>query len=115
MGSELHGFDASGGTEDEGVTEGDSPGQFDEATVRRAWDELLGERWKGQRHALWGEQLSQAMLNYALHATTQNRDSDPADGDPVDFAAFDGGSSGTDPDTASRSDVATDGGEQGGD
>ncbi len=64
---------------------------YDEATARRAWDDLLQERWKGQRHALWGEQLSQAMLNYALHATTQNRDNDPADGDSVDFTAFDGG------------------------
>jgi len=64
---------------------------YDEATTRAAWDELLQERWKGQRHALWGEQLSQAMLNYALHATTQNRDNDPADGEPVEFAAFDSG------------------------
>ncbi|RQG89206.1 anaerobic glycerol-3-phosphate dehydrogenase subunit A [Natrarchaeobius halalkaliphilus] len=50
----------------------------DEATARAALDELFQERWKGQRHALWGEQLSQAMLNYALHATTMNRDYDPA-------------------------------------
>ena len=66
----------------------------DEAVVREAWDELLEERWKGQRHALWGEQLSQAALNYALQATTGNRDRDPADcGSGVDFAAFDGGDS----------------------
>jgi len=74
----------------------------DEATTRGAWDDLLQERWKGQRHALWGEQLSQAMLTYALHATTQNRDRDPADGDAVDFAAFDDG-------------ALADGGESGGD
>jgi glycerol-3-phosphate dehydrogenase len=88
-------------------------GNYDEATTRAAWDELLQERWKGQRHALWGEQLSQAMLNYALHATTQNRDNDPADGDPVEFAAFDSG----DP-TVGRSDghdVAADGGCRDGD
>ncbi len=88
-------------------------GNYDEATTRAAWDELLQERWKGQRHALWGEQLSQAMLNYALHATTQNRDNDPADGDPVEFAAFDNG----DP-TVGRSDghdVAADGGCRDGD
>jgi len=87
--------------------------EYDEATARAAWDELLQERWKGQRHALWGDQLSQAMLNYALHATTQNRDADPAAGDPVNFAAFDGG-----PDEAGAAGergVATDGGEQGGD
>jgi glycerol-3-phosphate dehydrogenase len=51
------------------------------------------------------------MLNYALHATTQNRDNDPADGGPVEFDAFDDGRSpagGTD-----RSGVATDGGTDG--
>jgi glycerol-3-phosphate dehydrogenase len=64
--------------------------EYDEPTTRRAWDDLLQERWKGQRHALWGEQLSQAMLNYALHATTQNRDHDPAEGEDVDFGAFAG-------------------------
>ncbi|MFB6220682.1 MAG: anaerobic glycerol-3-phosphate dehydrogenase subunit GlpA [Halolamina sp.] len=66
-------------------------GEYDEATARAAWDDLLQERWKGQRHALWGEQLSQAMLNYALHATTQNRDHDPAEAGDIDFDAFDGG------------------------
>ncbi|MFB6308124.1 MAG: anaerobic glycerol-3-phosphate dehydrogenase subunit GlpA [Haloarculaceae archaeon] len=65
---------------------------YDEPTTRAAWDELLEERWKGQRHALWGEQLSQAMLSYALQATTQNRDQDPADRDAgIDFDAFDAG------------------------
>jgi glycerol-3-phosphate dehydrogenase len=64
---------------------------YGERVAREAWDELLQERWKGQCHALWGDQLSQAALNYALHATTQNRDWDPADGDPVDFSAFDTG------------------------
>jgi glycerol-3-phosphate dehydrogenase len=87
-------------------------GEYDEATARRAWDELLEERWKGQRHALWGEQLSQAMLNYALHATTQNRDHDPADGEPVDFGAFDGGRGQSAP---AGSGVATDGGGRDGD
>ena len=86
-------------------------GEYDGATVRAAWDELLQERWKGQRHALWGDQLSQAMLNYALHATTQNRDADPADGEPVDFGAFDGGAAGAD--GAADAGVATDGGTDG--
>ncbi|MFB6308730.1 MAG: anaerobic glycerol-3-phosphate dehydrogenase subunit GlpA [Haloarculaceae archaeon] len=85
-------------------------GEYDEATVRRAWDELLQERWKGQRHALWGEQLSQAMLNYAFHATTQNRDRDPADGGTVAFDAFDGGA-----DPVTESGVVTDGGGTDGD
>ncbi|MFB6150778.1 MAG: anaerobic glycerol-3-phosphate dehydrogenase subunit GlpA [Haloarculaceae archaeon] len=97
LASELHGLDAV-----------DADGTYGEATVRGAWDELLQERWKGQRHALWGEQLSQAMLNYALHATTQNRDADPADGDPVDFAAFDDGSRSAG--DAGGADVAADGG-----
>jgi glycerol-3-phosphate dehydrogenase len=64
----------------------------DEKTARSALDELYQERWKGQRHALWGEQLSQAMLNHLLHATTMNRDADPAANDEsVDFGAFDSG------------------------
>lgn len=62
-------------------------------------DELYQERWKGQRHALWGEQLSQAMLNHLLHATTMNRDGDPGQLDEeVPFDAFDTG-----PDDGSRS------------
>jgi len=95
---------------------GELHGEFDEATARAAWDELLQERWKGQRHALWGEQLSQAMLNYALHATTQNRDNDPADGGEVDFAAFDDGvGPAADTDASADADVATDGGGRDGD
>jgi glycerol-3-phosphate dehydrogenase len=65
---------------------------YDESTARAALDELWQERWKGQRHALWGEQLSQAALSYALHATTMNRDRDPArDEEAVAYAAFDDG------------------------
>ena len=64
----------------------------DESVVRESLDELYQERWKGQRHALWGEQLSQAMLNHALHATTMNRDRDPAKGSSaVEYADFDAG------------------------
>jgi len=60
--------------------------------VREAYGELFQERWKGQRHALWGEQLSQAMENYALHATTMNRDDDLHERvQPPDFFAFDAG------------------------
>ncbi|MFC4987236.1 MULTISPECIES: anaerobic glycerol-3-phosphate dehydrogenase subunit GlpA [Saliphagus] len=92
---------------------GELHGEYDEDVARQAWDELLQERWKGQRHALWGEQLSQAALNYALHATTQNRDRDPADGDPVDFTAFDGGARSSEP--SGTAGVATDGGGQDGD
>ena len=62
-----------------------------EPVASAALDELYAERWKGERHALWGEQLSQAALNYALHATTMGRDRDAAD---VDWAAFDGGRDG---------------------
>ncbi|WP_436924464.1 anaerobic glycerol-3-phosphate dehydrogenase subunit GlpA [Halosimplex amylolyticum] len=94
---------------------GELEDSYDEPTVREAWDELLQERWKGQRHALWGEQLSQAMLNYALHATTQNRDRDPADREePVDFGAFDDGRGAVEGvDAAPDSGVATDGGPDG--
>jgi glycerol-3-phosphate dehydrogenase len=69
--------------------------EYPEPVVRDAEDELYQERWKGQRHALWGRQLSQAMLNHLLHATTMNRDGDPANLDTeVDFGAFDAGSTG---------------------
>jgi len=69
--------------------------EYPEPVVRDAEDELYQERWKGQRHALWGRQLSQAMLNHLLHATTMNRDGDPANlDDEVDFGAFDAGSPG---------------------
>ncbi len=78
--------------------------EHDEETVREALDELFQERWKGERHALWGDQLSQAMLNYALHATTLNRDNDPASAaEPVDFGAFDSGQV--------RAETRTDGGQ----
>ncbi|NHN58900.1 MULTISPECIES: anaerobic glycerol-3-phosphate dehydrogenase subunit GlpA [Halorussus] len=66
--------------------------EYDEPQAREALDELFEERWKGERHALWGEQLSQAALNYALHATTMNRDRDPADRDGrISFDDFDAG------------------------
>lgn len=66
--------------------------EYDEATTRTALNELYEERWKGQRHALWGEQLSQAMLNHALHATTMNRDRDPAASDDgIEYDRFDAG------------------------
>ncbi|WP_224449822.1 anaerobic glycerol-3-phosphate dehydrogenase subunit GlpA [Haloprofundus salilacus] len=86
--------------------------EYGEPTAREALDELFQERWKGERHALWGEQLSQAMLNYALHATTMNRDGDPAATDEaVDFAAFDGGVVGVEESESGRSSAtAADGG-----
>ena len=66
--------------------------EYDEVVARDALDDLYQERWKGERHALWGQQLSQAMLKHMLHATTMNRDADPAAADePVDFGAFDSG------------------------
>ncbi len=86
--------------------------RYEEAVVREAWDELVQERWKGERHALWGEQLSQAALNHALWATTMNIDGDPArTGVEVDFAAFDTGESGFE--TGSATGVAADGGTRG--
>ena len=72
--------------------------EYDEPTAREALDDLYQERWKGERHALWGEQLSQAMLKHHLHATTMNRDADPAaTEEPVDFGAFDAGAGSGDP------------------
>ncbi|AGN02053.1 glycerol-3-phosphate dehydrogenase [Salinarchaeum sp. Harcht-Bsk1] len=66
--------------------------RYEANAIRESHDELLQERWKGERHALWGDQLAQAALNYALHATTMNLDRDPArTGETPDFEAFDGG------------------------
>ena len=88
---------------------------YEEATARAALDDLYQERWKGQRHALWGEQLSQAMLSHALHATTMNRDGDPAAREgPVDFGAFDAGRKGA-RQPADGPSAEPDGGRQGGD
>jgi len=90
--------------------------EYEEEIAREAYDELFQERWKGEVHALWGEQLSQAMLNYALHATTLNADSDPARLDQeVDFGAFDGGHPTDTVEGAEAGDsaVATDGGHDG--
>ncbi|WP_440989467.1 anaerobic glycerol-3-phosphate dehydrogenase subunit GlpA [Haloarchaeobius baliensis] len=70
--------------------------EYDAETAERSLTELWQERWKGHRHALWGEQLSQAMLNHTLHATTWNRDSKDED---VDWDAF-----------ATPTSTATDGG-----
>jgi glycerol-3-phosphate dehydrogenase len=89
--------------------------EYDEPVAYDAWDELYQERWKGERHALWGTQLSQAALKYSLHATTMNRDKDAATTDSVvDFSAFD---SGTDASSAAGAagTAATDGGRSGGD
>jgi glycerol-3-phosphate dehydrogenase len=76
--------------------------EYDEPTAREALDDLYQERWKGERHALWGEQLSQAMLKHHLHATTMNRDADPAASEEgIDFGAFDAGAAAGDgPDEA---------------
>ena len=83
----------------------------DEATVRSSLDELYQERWKGQRHALWGDQLSQAMLSRMLHATTMNRDGDPASLDEdVAFGAFDDGEPTADDAGATGESTAADGG-----
>ncbi|MFC7133900.1 MULTISPECIES: anaerobic glycerol-3-phosphate dehydrogenase subunit GlpA [Salinibaculum] len=61
----------------------------DVAEMDRALDDLYDERWSGQRHALWGDQLAEAMRTYELHAATLNRpDEDQAD---VDLSAFDSG------------------------
>ncbi len=85
--------------------------EYETATAYEALDDLYQERWKGQRHALFGEQLSQAMLNHMLHATTMNRDRDPArPGESVDFGAFDDGP-GEDAPPTDR--AATDGGRRG--
>lgn len=60
--------------------------------VQRAVNDLLAERWKGQRHTLAGESLQEAMRTYALHATTMNRDAALHEGlHPVRYPRFDPG------------------------
>ncbi len=89
--------------------------EYDEAVSYEAWDELYQERWKGERHALWGTQLSQAALKYSLHATTMNRDKDAATTDAVvDFSAFDSGTAAGAAGGAAGT-AATDGGRMGDD
>jgi glycerol-3-phosphate dehydrogenase len=85
--------------------------EYDAEAVRLSHDELLQERWKGERHALWGEQLAQAALNYALHATTMNLDRDPVrTGEDPDFAAFDSGPPSGAESRGSAGEAAADGG-----
>jgi glycerol-3-phosphate dehydrogenase len=91
---------------------------YEASAVRESHDELLQERWKGERHALWGEQLAQAALNYALHATSMNLDRDPArTDDEPDFAAFDAGpardAAGSAGDAETGTSAAPDGGRAG--
>ncbi|MFB6113367.1 MAG: anaerobic glycerol-3-phosphate dehydrogenase subunit GlpA [Halodesulfurarchaeum sp.] len=75
---------------------------FDPDTVRQAKTALYRERFKGMRHGLWGEQLSQFMLTHMLHATTMNHDQSPPVREEatsksgngkngIDFDAFDTG------------------------
>jgi glycerol-3-phosphate dehydrogenase len=88
--------------------------EYPEPVAREALDELYQERWKGEKHALWGDQLSQAMLKHLLHATTMNRDHDPVrEGTDVDFGAFDGGPGVDEVSSAGR--AAADGGRRDGD
>jgi glycerol-3-phosphate dehydrogenase len=86
--------------------------EYEEWQAREAKDDLFQERWKGERHALWGDQLGQAQLNLMLHATTMNHDRDPASTEEaVDFAAFDAGDANAAGATDSGTDrAATDGG-----
>ncbi|MFC5971595.1 anaerobic glycerol-3-phosphate dehydrogenase subunit GlpA [Halomarina salina] len=89
---------------------------YDEPTVDEALAELVQERWKGERHALWGEQLSQAALKYTLQATTMNRDADPAaTGNDVDWGTFDAGERTVADGGAAGSDAEHTGGESRGD
>lgn len=57
-------------------------------TVDDALDSFLGARWRGQRHAAWGEQLAEMARTYRLHAETHGRGTDPG---VVDLDEFEGG------------------------
>lgn len=60
----------------------------DTEAVTDALTDLTEERWKGQRHSLRGEGLTQAMRNYVLHTVTMNRNRDTAN---LDLAEYDAG------------------------
>jgi len=62
---------------------------YDDATVEDALDDLLAERWKGQRHVLWGDQLAQAARSYQFHASTLSRKYLPDE--ELDIDGFDDG------------------------
>jgi glycerol-3-phosphate dehydrogenase len=64
----------------------------DSETVDEALWDLDAERWRGQRHGLWGDQLVQAALTHAARRATANRDRPSPDDDLV--ARFDGGPDG---------------------
>jgi glycerol-3-phosphate dehydrogenase len=57
-------------------------------TIDRALDDLLDNRWDGQRSVLWGEQLAQAMRTYERHAEALNRTGRQP---PDDLSGFDSG------------------------
>ncbi len=79
--------------------------EFAATAAVSALEELLEERWKGMRHALWGEQLSQAMLAYSLHANTLNRDgAQPGPDSELDVLAFDSGPALVDTDGGTKGD-----------
>jgi len=66
--------------------------EYELDVIADALDDLLAERWKGQRHALWGDQLAQAARNYAFHASTLGRKYPHREGDSgLDIDGFDDG------------------------
>ncbi|MEF8886925.1 MAG: anaerobic glycerol-3-phosphate dehydrogenase subunit GlpA [Haloarculaceae archaeon] len=76
---------------------------YDLEQVDRSLSAFYGERWAGQGHVLWGEQLSRAMGSYALHATTMNRDR-PVEDPALD--AFDSGPGSPDGDSTTPEEEA---------
>jgi len=65
--------------------------EYELDVVEDALDDLLAERWKGQRHALWGDQLARAARSYEFHASTLGRKHRSGSGDEIDIEGFDDG------------------------
>lgn len=62
--------------------------EYDTETVEASLDAFYEERWDGQQGVLLGEQLAQAMRNYAFHVATLNRHVTTRS---IDLEAFDDG------------------------
>jgi glycerol-3-phosphate dehydrogenase len=65
--------------------------EYELDVVEDAIDDLLAERWRGQRHTLWGDQLARAAQDYEFHASTLGRKHQSGDGDDIDTEGFDDG------------------------
>lgn len=66
--------------------------EYDAETIAQAQQTLISERWRGQRFALWGMQLAQAMLSILVHDVTMNQSATYSNiSETIPFDAYDTG------------------------